>query len=69
MGHYRSINRNQQLIHAITGMNLKSTTLSEGSQIQRPHVVQFHLYKIPRKDKIKVTKWNKHYKAQEKRED
>lgn len=50
-------------------MNLKSTTLSEGSQIQRPHVVQFHLYKIPRKDKIKVTKWNKHYKAQEKRED
>lgn len=43
-------------LHDIAWMNLNSIMLRERSQVQRTHVVSFHLYEMPRKDKFTETK-------------
>ena len=44
------------LCDVVAWMNLNSITLRERSQVQRTHVVSFHVYEMPRKDKFTETK-------------
>lgn len=46
MENYSAIKRNEMLIHA-TWMNIENIILNERCQMQRPHIVYFHLYKCP----------------------
>lgn len=49
--HYSAINRSRLLIRATTWTAIEGVMLSEKSQYQRSHTVQFHLYNI-----LKMTK-------------
>lgn len=47
------------LIWATTWMDLENIMLSERKQIQKPHIIWFHLYEVPRKNKFieKENRW------------
>lgn len=37
--YYLAIKRNEVLVYATTWMNVESVMLSEGSQLQKPHII------------------------------
>ena len=46
MGYYSAVKMNKILIHATTWMNLENSMLSEKSQKQKPHTVEFNLRQV-----------------------